>query len=243
VTPPSARPAPARASTRSPRLALAADAVGAKPRALAPRRGAVSGVTAAQLLTAEQLAAAGRSRRATCTDAPATIGPGRQARAVLPLSARRDRALRARRAGRGHQGGVARPTRSKARRRARGVARRSGTSASQLRLETGNLDCNERLRPGAPEPWRSRSGKKLCPNCAPWCGSRLGPSARKARICGPFLESGRQDLNLRPPGPQLSRGQPDASGLRPLRPLRPRAGRHRALKGANSRVAVQAASR
>ena len=33
-----------------------------------------------------------------------------------------------------------------------------------------------------------------------WLG--FAANTGKARLCGPFLESGRQDLNLRPPGPQ-----------------------------------------
>ena len=41
---------------------------------------------------------------------------------------------------------------------------------------------------------------------------------REPRCSGALAESGRQDLNLRPPGPQLSRGTSDASVLRPRRP-------------------------
>jgi hypothetical protein len=44
--------------------------------------------------------------------------------------------------------------------------------------------------------------KKLFPNCSP---KRISPAqspARKQLICRDFLRSGRQDLNLRPPGPQ-----------------------------------------
>ena len=50
--------------------------------------------------------------------------------------------------------------------------------------------------------------KKLHPNCTPTPRGPSPPERQKPRITRAFAGSGRQDLNLRPPGPQPERSRP-----------------------------------
>ena len=43
---------------------------------------------------------------------------------------------------------------------------------------------------------------KMFPNCSPAAALHILRQSKKEPICSPSLLSGRQDLNLRPPGPQ-----------------------------------------
>ena len=62
---------------------------------------------------------------------------------------------------------------------------------------------------------------KLCPNCAPEALFTTPDSGTKVLISRCFVVSGRQDLNLRPPGPQPG-ALPDCATPRGLSILRPR---------------------
>ena len=73
------------------------------------------------------------------------------------------------------------------------------------------------MAPGATNAVRYHSGYRGTPRrCPARLGQQEAPPERG------LLTSGRQDLNLRPPGPQLSSGSADASAVRPRRPRRPR---------------------
>ena len=79
---------------------------------------------------------------------------------------------------------------------------------------------HERYVVGGPVPFdaarSSTSRKKLDPNWTPRPNRPSGSESQKLPICSTFLRSGRQDLNLRPPGPQPG-ALPDCATPRGMR--------------------------